>query len=210
MFYGQYAIAGAFGGLVSYCVFSLFPSDPESEAEHQGWYSYQVLFLVEGAFTVVIAVITLFWLSSGPDRAWWLDVEEREWAAKRVLLDRSGVEGRGSRREEEEGLLGEGMEVEVGVGGVGGEPGLTKRDVVEAVRDWKVWWVLGVNVCSSVPGMAFSVFLPLVVKVSGGVFGEGPGLMLVGYGVFCASCEPSNYPAVPLWRGYALGNVVFE
>jgi hypothetical protein len=49
--------------------------------------------------------------------------------------------------------------------GVGGEPGLTRRDIVEAVKDWKVWWLLIVNILSSVPGTGFSVFLPLVVKV---------------------------------------------
>lgn len=101
-----------------------------------------------------------------------------------MLLDRYGQDGAGpgdSRRQTRRGLEAgaEGEELlredgvergpirdtDVLVRGVGGEAGLTKRDIIEAFTDWKVWWLLGVNICSSVPGMAFAVFLPLVVKV---------------------------------------------
>ena len=41
---------------------------------------------------------------------------------------------------------------------------LTKRDVVETAKDWKLWYILFFNILASVPGQAFSVFLPLVVK----------------------------------------------
>ena len=41
---------------------------------------------------------------------------------------------------------------------------LSKRDFVEAVKDWKLWYVLVFNILASVPGQAFSVFLPLVVE----------------------------------------------
>lgn len=42
--------------------------------------------------------------------------------------------------------------------------GLSRRDILEAFSDWKIWYLLVINICSSVPAMAFSVFLPLVVK----------------------------------------------
>jgi hypothetical protein len=41
---------------------------------------------------------------------------------------------------------------------------LNKRDVVETAKDWKLWYVLFFNILASVPGQAFSVFLPLVVS----------------------------------------------
>ena len=97
MFYGQYAVAGAFGGLVSYIVFSLFPSDQDEGPgqQHQedttktgGWHSYQILFVLEGVLTIVVAVATLLWLPTGPGTAWWLTPAERAFAQQRVLADR--------------------------------------------------------------------------------------------------------------------------
>lgn len=44
---------------------------------------------------------------------------------------------------------------------------LSKRDVVETAKDWKLWYALLCNICASVPPTAFSVFLPLVVKGMG-------------------------------------------
>lgn len=41
---------------------------------------------------------------------------------------------------------------------------LHKRDFVETAKDWKLWSVLVLNICASVPSSAFSVFLPLVVQ----------------------------------------------
>src|SRR5690349_23250598 len=46
-------------------------------------------------------------------------------------------------------------------------PALTERDVVETVKDWKLWFALAFNICASVPASAFSVFLPLVVQGMG-------------------------------------------
>lgn len=41
---------------------------------------------------------------------------------------------------------------------------LSKRDFIETLKDWKLWTVLVLNICASVPSSAFSVFLPLVVQ----------------------------------------------
>jgi len=46
------------------------------------------------------------------------------------------------------------------------ETKITKRDIIEAFKDWKLWYVLIFNILASVPPQAFGVFLPLVVKVS--------------------------------------------
>ena len=42
---------------------------------------------------------------------------------------------------------------------------ITRRDLIEAIKDWKLWYVLIFNILASVPPQAFGVFLPLVVQV---------------------------------------------
>ncbi|TGZ77187.1 MFS general substrate transporter [Ascodesmis nigricans] len=96
MFYGQYAVAGAFGGLVSYIVFSIFPSEDTADSK-DGWKGYQVLFVLEGVLTMLVAGLAFFWLPAGPGSSWWLSPEEAQLAEKRVLSDRAvsttGLEG---------------------------------------------------------------------------------------------------------------------
>lgn len=197
-----------------------------------GLYAYQVMFLLEGFLTLVVAITTFWWLPLGPRSAWWLQQSDREWAEKRVLLDRAGADQDGEHRrglaggEEEEGeeLLRDGEEEEVDVivakSTVGGEGALTRRDVEEAFRDWKIWWILALNIASSVPGAAFSVFLPLVIKVSLlqiCFFRQHPMPSDVPHILFYPPLTPPGYgsptphrqsphnPALPLWRLHPLG-----
>ncbi|KAI9774413.1 MAG: hypothetical protein M1840_004307 [Geoglossum simile] len=229
-FYGQYAISGALGGVLSYIVFKTFPSDepPLTSGTTRAavvptlargkWRSWQVLFLIEGGMTMVVALAGFLWLPRGPGNAWFLRDDEREWAEWRVLNDRTAlshveapeaVGGRASGDPAQSGTGGDRAEGWAGQphdedveqtqrlipeGDSGFEPsnptggrlrrlrsqssrdqleigrgfttdkGLSKRDVVEAITDWKIWYILVINICSSIPGMAFSVFLPLVVK----------------------------------------------
>ncbi|KAL9111942.1 MAG: hypothetical protein Q9227_003792 [Pyrenula ochraceoflavens] len=91
-FYGQYAVAGALGGILAFVVFSIFPMHKEEEAaKTEGWMSWQVLFLIEGLLTVAIAVIGLVWLPHSAATAWFLSREERNWAEERVRRDRMSV-----------------------------------------------------------------------------------------------------------------------
>jgi hypothetical protein len=84
----------------------------------------------------------------GPGSAWFLTEKERDYACKRIKIDgaryvqhtygKDGLEKSNER--------------------------LSKRDVIETAKDWKLWFVLFFNICASIPGQAFSVFLPLIVK----------------------------------------------
>ena len=84
----------------------------------------------------------------GPGSAWFLKTNERSYATQRVQIDiacyvkheygKDGLEKWNER--------------------------LSKRDLIETGKDWKLWYVLVFNICASVPSQAFSVFLPLVVK----------------------------------------------
>ena len=80
-------------------------------------------------------------MHAGPESAWFLSDVERRFAAKRVDADQYAHGPTTS---------------------AGGR--LASRDIIETVKDWKIWLVLACNVCVSVPSTAFSVFLPLVVE----------------------------------------------
>ncbi|KAK6216957.1 major facilitator superfamily transporter [Colletotrichum tabaci] len=137
LFYGQYAVAGAFSGAISYGVFHL---------NHGPLKNWQYLFIIEGALTVLFGFVAWVLLPVGPGSAWFLTPAERRFAADRIRADNALFV--------EHTYDSDGLE----------EDRLTKRDFVETARDWKFWYVLAFNICASVPGQAFSVFLPLVVQ----------------------------------------------
>ncbi|KAI9680913.1 MAG: hypothetical protein M1829_000993 [Trizodia sp. TS-e1964] len=207
LFYGQYAIAGALGGVISYAVFSAFPSeDIDPYIERDGprspaiWTSWRLLFLLEGSLTIVVALAGFFWLPRRAGTAWFLNSEERKWAEYRIAKDRLADSPSGLIDDEEvldgggggihgdiEGHYTETPELEqeqhllqpspsstpssmplsrshAARSDFASDQGLSSLDILEAFSDWKIWYLLAVNICSSVPAMAFSVFLPLVVK----------------------------------------------
>ncbi|KAF9880545.1 major facilitator superfamily transporter [Colletotrichum karsti] len=137
LFYGQYAVAGAFSGAIAYGVFHL------RDGPFKNW---QYLFIIEGTLTIFFGLFAWFLLPSGPGSAWFLTLEEREFAAERMR--------------QENALF---VEHTYGQNGIENDR-LKKRDFIETFRDWKFWYVLVFNICASVPGQAFSVFLPLVVQ----------------------------------------------
>jgi hypothetical protein len=107
---------------------------------------WQYLFIIEGAATCFIALVAVFWLPLGPGSAWFLSGKDRDYAVERMRLDTV-------------------MYAQHTYGDSGLEQDrLKKKDVVETAKDWKLWYVLFFNILASVPGQAFSVFLPLVVK----------------------------------------------
>ncbi|KAL2352869.1 major facilitator superfamily domain-containing protein [Cryomyces antarcticus] len=196
LFYGQYAVAGALGGVLSYVVFSKFPN-LDTTPEDGKWKSWQILFLLEGGSTIVVALVGFFWLPHSAESAWFLDKEERRWAEARITRDRSASEITQpvtANHEDEDGShveealrsqpISEVPEEAHGLlteGPVDGhrldrkfssataisftqDTGLSHYDVLSAFTDWKIYFLLFVNILSAIPAMAFSVFLPLVVK----------------------------------------------
>lgn len=122
VFYGQTAVAGVLGGILSWGIFRRFESGPDdptppppglrrAPGESNGWRSWEVLFLIEGCMTMVVALWGFLWLPHSADTAWFLDARERRWAEERIRLDRdentvSGTNSRilQSREDEEEDL----------------------------------------------------------------------------------------------------------
>ena len=115
---------------------------------HGALHNWQYLFIIEGSVTCFLAAVAWFWLPISPGTAWFLNERQKTFATSRIQLD--------SVRYLQKTYGADGVEVV--------SERLTKRDVIETAKDWKLWFILGFNICASVPGQAFSVFLPLVVK----------------------------------------------
>ncbi|KAJ9630491.1 hypothetical protein H2203_001013 [Taxawa tesnikishii (nom. ined.)] len=204
LFYGQYAVAGALGGILSWAVFSHFPEPPapaepgtppftQSAAAAQHWHSWQVLFLLEGILTVAIALLGFLWLPHSADTAWFFTKAERQWAEERIRRDRDAPhshsahpkdaseataetdidafdESRASVSYTEEGdrLLSSytrstprtRRKSTASAHSLTADSGLSTSDVVSALLDWKIWYLLTCNILSAIPSTAFSVFLP--------------------------------------------------
>lgn len=99
-FYGQSAVAGVVGGVLSWAVFKRFPgqdgenglSAPETEVTiGGGWKSWEVLFMIEGCMTMAVALFGFFWLPHSAEKAWFFSPEERVWAETRIRLDRDNA-----------------------------------------------------------------------------------------------------------------------
>ncbi|KAJ4345828.1 uncharacterized protein N0V89_011963 [Didymosphaeria variabile] len=81
IFFGSALLAAAFSGLISYGVFQIQHSIP-------GW---KWLFIIEGAMTVILALIAYFWLPASPANAWFLNEAEKQLAERRTLRDLSST-----------------------------------------------------------------------------------------------------------------------
>ena len=154
LFYGQYAIAGAFSGSIGKCIHTESGKAFADNVTAYGVFrikstelhNWQYLFIIEGGLTILLGIIVWFWLPHGPDDAWFLGAKDRQYVAERILQDNGSQVGQNY------------------LGGACEKPKLSKRDVKETLRDWKLWYVLVFNICASVPSQSFSVFLPLVVQ----------------------------------------------
>jgi hypothetical protein len=178
LFYGQAAVGGALGGIISYFVFARFPdrhgSNPDTGSR---WQSWQVLFLLEGGLTVLVALIGYMWLPHSVETAWFFTPEERRYASTRVIKDRAAQEGsttstkhRDSNSfsptstidEESRGLLNP-TPASSSRAATLDDRGISPHDILSALSSPLIWHLLACNILSAIPIYAFSVFLPLVL-----------------------------------------------
>ncbi|KAK4168374.1 high-affinity nicotinic acid transporter [Cladorrhinum sp. PSN259] len=75
LFFGQYAIASAFSGVLSYGIFQI---------SHPSLKPWQLLFLIEGVLTCILAVVAWVWLPVGPQNAWFLCQDEQKLIKERI------------------------------------------------------------------------------------------------------------------------------
>lgn len=106
-----------------------------------GW---QAVFLLEGGVTVLLGFISFFVFPKSIGTAWFLTPEERLHAVRRMELDNAAsheVDAESTR--------------------------LTRRDVLDVVKDWKKLLIVLFNITTVLPVTAFTTFLPLVVEGMG-------------------------------------------
>jgi MFS family permease len=131
MFTGMYSVSAAFSGLIATGVLKIETNTLK------GW---QVLFLLEGGLTVLMAFVTLAILPLSPGTAWFLSAPEREHASRRLNAD-SGEEL---------------DHVET--------TNLTRHDIFNAFKDWRKLVIILFNIFVVLPVTAFTTFLPLITK----------------------------------------------
>lgn len=178
LFYGQAAVGGALGGVISYFVFKHFPEQHGSQPDPDRWHSWQVLFILEGGLTVVVALLGYFWLPHSVETAWFLTPEERRYASSRVIKDRAAQESAATSSkhrdsnsfsptsttdEESRGLLNPSTASSSDRRATLDDRGITPRDILSAISSPLIWHILACNILSAIPVYAFSVFLPLVL-----------------------------------------------
>ncbi|KAF2489162.1 putative allantoate permease [Lophium mytilinum] len=81
VFYGTATIAGAFTGLISYGVFQI-------NGDIKGW---KILFLIEGAMTLVWGSISFWLIPNSPSDCKWLTADEKQAARTRLMVDSTAV-----------------------------------------------------------------------------------------------------------------------
>ncbi|KAK0284660.1 hypothetical protein LTR35_005573 [Friedmanniomyces endolithicus] len=175
IFYGQSAMAGALGGVLSWAVFSHFPKAPSgpqlppggvaSAIQASSWKSWEVLFLIEGFTTMIVALVGFFWLPHSADTAWFFKPQERVWAEQRIRLDRDNVTPTQKRRAS--------LALARSVTEDEDAHALLSPSKMKARKPTTSCWpatiertpmLCAANCPPSRPPTAFGVFLPLVIK----------------------------------------------
>lgn len=178
LFYGQAAVGGALGGIISYFVFKHFPDrhdDNNNKTDvNSRWQSWQVLFMLEGSLTVLTALVGYAWLPHSVETAWFLTPEERRYASTRVIRDRAAQDGSPTSTkhrdsndsndyDEESRRLLDPSRPAPSSSATLDDRGLTPHDTLSALLSPYIYHLLLCNILSSIPVYAFSVFLPLVL-----------------------------------------------
>jgi MFS family permease len=195
-FYGQYAVAGAVGGVVSWFVFRAVPPKDDGEvvvSAGTGWKPWQILFLLEGILTILVAAVGLVWLPRSASTAWFLNDEERKWAEERIRLDRDtghtndvskdsstltdnyddDVEDTNpsTSYEQSHSLLPSSSQPPIPIPSTANptsDAGLPLTSLLSVVLLTPIWApILLLNILSSTPTLAFSIFLPLLLSQTG-------------------------------------------
>ncbi|KAF2837955.1 MFS general substrate transporter [Patellaria atrata CBS 101060] len=198
IFYGQSAVAGAIGGVLAFAIFSRFSFNHEQgegeSKDNHSWKSWQILFLIEGCCTIVLAAAGFLWLPHNARTAWFLNPEQREWAEERIRRDRALAHAdaktyakaspadvddnaeesnskyprtpRSSSSNESQTLLPRSSSPSSDSSPVSltDDRGLTSGAVLAALTDPKIPYLLICNILSAIPATAFSIFLPLVLR----------------------------------------------
>lgn len=141
VFSGMYAVAGAFAGAITYGLLKI------TSASIKGW---QIVFLFEGALTILTGLLVLVLLPAELETAWFLSPAERAHATNRMRIDTLASQ-------------------EVGPNGqpIPESRNISIRDITDVLTDWRKLLIILFNMLGVLPVNAFTTFLPLIIQGMG-------------------------------------------
>ncbi|KAL6250464.1 hypothetical protein RBB50_002766 [Rhinocladiella similis] len=125
------ALAGAFGGLLAWSLLQM-----DGVANYAGW---RWVYIIEGIFSMLIAVIVWFGLPTNPAEAWFLSAEQKEMMR---IRHRQRAQYMGSEE-------------------------LDWQEVRIAFKDPKLYLSGAIQFCQDILLYGFSTFLPAILKAAG-------------------------------------------
>ncbi|RDW57236.1 putative major facilitator superfamily permease-3 [Coleophoma crateriformis] len=131
MFFTASIIAGAFGGLLAYALAKM-----DGIGGYEGW---RWIFIIEGAVTVAIGLVSKFWICDWPDSAKFLTDEERAMLVQKLASDAG--DARMNR--------------------------LDKRAAKRVFTDWKIYVGTLMYMGVVTTGYATSFFIPTILNQMG-------------------------------------------
>ncbi|CAG8441355.1 13598_t:CDS:2 [Cetraspora pellucida] len=134
-------IAGALSGLMSFSVATLLN-------EVNGLSGWQWVFILDGAFTCIVALLSYYLIPDSPETAIWLTKEERRFAIERLHDEPSHSH----------------------------ESYSESHQILDAFNDWKIYMAMLLYFCINAPLYSFSIFISSIVNGMG--FSTGISLIL--------------------------------
>lgn len=131
-FFSSTTLAGAFGGLLAAAIGKMNGD--------RGYLAWRWIFILEGAFTCLVAVIFFFIMPNFPEQAKWLSDEEREYVRARLRADQ---------------------------GRTAAERRITLRDVGRVFKDYKVYLGGLMYLGLIVPAYGYAYFSATIIKTYG-------------------------------------------
>ncbi|KAI8379531.1 major facilitator superfamily domain-containing protein [Radiomyces spectabilis] len=124
------SLAGAFGGLIAYGI-SQIPTHTVA--------TWQWLFIIEGAPSVLLSVLAAWYLPNKPEEAKFLTDEERKFAVRRLAED----------------------------AGVANDHSWSWKQVASVFSDWKTYVYMAIYILGSIAVQGVTLFLPSIIAGMG-------------------------------------------
>ncbi|SAL98614.1 hypothetical protein [Absidia glauca] len=134
VFLAASTLAGSFAGIWAYLIM-------DNMDQFLGLASWRWMFIIEGAPTILLGLLCLFFLPNYPETAskYWLTPDEKQLAIQRGVL-----EGKTTK-----------------------DDTVNSQEIVGALLDYKTWVVAVINGGMIMCHSSFSIFLPTIVKAMG-------------------------------------------
>ncbi|KAK4184165.1 major facilitator superfamily domain-containing protein [Podospora australis] len=132
VFFSAAALSGSFGGLLAAAIENM-----HGISGKPGW---AWIFILEGILTVVVGILSFWFVYDFPDEAKFLSEQDRQRVVRRLKFDKQA-----SATHEE----------------------YTNSALFDALKDWKMWLGMVIYMGCDMPLYAFSLFLPTIISDMG-------------------------------------------